>query len=73
MRWSMFSVCVTTFGLGPVARDRATASRSIYSRGTIARLRTRKFNCRKAASLRPQDPRFGGIDGVGQETTWYVP
>jgi hypothetical protein len=64
---------MTTFGPGPIACDRATASKSVYSRGTIGRLRTINSNRREDASLRPQDPRVEETDGAGQETTWYVP
>ena len=32
-----------------------------------------KFSRRDDPSLQLQDPVWGGIDEVGQETTWYVP
>ena len=62
-----------TFRPGPFARDRAAASRSIYSRETHCSSPHENVNRREEPLRGLKTPGFGGIDGVGQETTWYVP
>ena len=50
----------------------ATVSKSVYSRGTIARPVTRNSMLGRIPLCSVKTP-GQGIDGVGQETTWYVP
>jgi hypothetical protein len=46
--------------------------RSINTRRTIARLRTRNSIVASISLYRLKTPAWG-VDEVGQETTWYVP